>query len=420
MRIQTKLFFLSAIPIVFVMVLGGMSLNEHNKTRNVLQTMAANSEVMKTPSHSIGELEVENLIQKSDRAFLFSAVFAVLAVLSSGLFASYMGRNIIAAVRKATSDVTKGAHQVTAASGQVFSSSRKLADGASKQADSLEETSSSLEEISSMTTNNAANSTQADNLMKDAETVLNRAGESMAYLTASMDEISKASEETHKIIKTIDEIAFQTNLLALNAAVEAARAGEAGAGFAVVADEVRGLALRTAEAAKNTTGLIEGTVRKVKKGSDLVVRTNESFSRVSENSARVGELIAEIAAASTEQAESIRKINTAVNDMDGVIQRNAANAQENADASEEMNARAEQMGMYVKNLMGMVGGASTDNARNQISEMNQKPDGTRAIHRPFPEDRPPHGKERERYPARANSVIRPEDVIPMEDDFEEF
>ena len=134
-----------------------------------------------------------------------------------------------------------------------------MAEGASEQAASLEETSSSLEEMSSVTNQNAAHAQEADVLMKESNRVVNQANDSMVELTVSMDEILKAGEETQKIIKTIDEIAFQTNLLALNAAVEAARAGEAGAGFAVVADEVRSLAIRAADAAKNTANLIEGT-----------------------------------------------------------------------------------------------------------------------------------------------------------------
>jgi methyl-accepting chemotaxis protein len=187
----------------------------------------------------------------------------------------------------------------------------------------------------------------------------------MNGLTTSMQEITRASEETQKIIKTIDEIAFQTNLLALNAAVEAARAGEAGAGFAVVADEVRNLAMRAAEAAKNTAGIIENTVKKVFEGSRLLGRANDAFSRVAAGSGQVGELVGEIAAASKEQALGIEQVSRAVSEMDKVVQQNAANAEQSASASEELNAQAERMQEFVIKLADLVGSANDRHDRAQ-------------------------------------------------------
>jgi methyl-accepting chemotaxis protein len=280
-------------------------------------------------------------------------IFLALTIIGVAFFA----RSISAPIKIAVDQMSEGANQVAAASGQVSAASQSLAEGASEQASALEETSSSLEEMSSMTKQNATNAAQADGLMKQTNQVIQKANEGMKSLTRSMTEITAASEETSKIIKTIDEIAFQTNLLALNAAVEAARAGEAGAGFAVVAEEVRNLAIRAADAAKNTSGLIEGTVKKIKEGSVLVVETNEAFIEVSSSTSKVGELVGEISAASQEQSQGIDQINKAVAEMDKVTQSTAATAEESASASEEMNAQAEQMKQISRTLVDIIGGS---------------------------------------------------------------
>jgi methyl-accepting chemotaxis protein len=192
--------------------------------------------------------------------------------------------------------------------------------------------------------------------MEEARQVVGSADASMTRMVASMQEIHQASEETSHIIRTIDEIAFQTNLLALNAAVEAARAGEAGAGFAVVADEVRNLAMRAAEAAGNTSALIEKTTQKVREGTTLVEHTSEEFRRVRESALKVAQLIGEIAAASREQTEGIDQINQAMSDMDKVTQQNAASSEESASASEELSAQAEEMTALVAGLLVLVNG----------------------------------------------------------------
>ncbi len=252
---------------------------------------------------------------------------------------------------------------VSTSSAQLASSSQVMAEGAAEQAASIEEISSSLEEMSSMTRQNAQNAGQANTLMTEGNDHIGQASHSMTGLISSMGEICTASEETSKIVKTIDEIAFQTNLLALNAAVEAARAGEAGAGFAVVADEVRNLAMRAAEAARSTSSLIEGTVKKIKEGSDQVEKTNSAFDKVAKSSIKVAELIAEIASASTEQAQGIEQVNKAVTDMDKIVQQNASQSEQSAAAAEQMDTQSSQMQLVVGQLAKIIGG-STDRQKN--------------------------------------------------------
>lgn len=321
-----------------------------------------------------------------------------------------INRGVTKPLRMVIEGLTEASDQVASGSNQVSTSSQSLAEGSSEQAASIEETSSSLEEMSSMTKQNADNAGQADNLMKEANQVVDQANESMGELTTSMEEISKASEETSKIIKTIDEIAFQTNLLALNAAVEAARAGEAGAGFAVVADEVRNLAMRAADAARNTADLIEGTVKKVGDGSDLVTKTNDAFAQVAESSKKVGELVGEIAAASNEQADGIEQVNKAVTEMDKVVQQNAANAEESASASEEMSAQAEQMKVSVGDLVAMVGKSSNK------TDLRKEANSIKSLSHPASTQKTRNRK----LLAHNKKGTNTKHTISMEDDFKDF
>jgi methyl-accepting chemotaxis protein len=335
------------------------------------------------------------------------------AVVLGTLIALLLSRSITGPIRRIIEGLNNGSDQVASASHQVASGSQSLAEGAAQQAASIEETSSSLEEMASMTKKNAENANEARTMMGEAGQIVDRVNRHMADMLKAIEEITRSSEETGKIIKTIDEIAFQTNLLALNAAVEAARAGEAGAGFAVVADEVRRLALRAAEAAKNTSDLIENTIKAVKNGNHITRTTQEAFRDNMEISLKVASLVDEISAASNEQAQGIEEINRAVTEMDKVVQQVAANAEESASASEEMSAQSEQMQAYVAQLVTMVGGrAAVDGEGGLLGPEGKRlplkagePTGVRSL------DGPPSSKEKS----------TPEEIIPMDaDDFKDF
>ena len=333
-------------------------------------------------------------------------IIALVSTIAGLLLAWFITRGVTRPINTVIAGLAQGSEQVAAAAGQVSTASQSLASGSAQQAASLEETSSSMEEMASMTRKNAENASQADSLAAEAAGVVERANQAMAELTVSMDEINQAGAETARIIKTIDEIAFQTNLLALNAAVEAARAGEAGAGFAVVADEVRNLAMRAAEAAKNTASLIEETITKTKAGTQLVAKTNQAFAEVATRAGKTNELVGEIAAASREQSQGIDQVNLAMGEMDRVTQQNAANAEESAAAAEELSAQASTMQGFVGDLINIVGQSNGHGHGRKGPKLQFKKQAARALPSP---------------PAREQAARSAEKVIPLdENDFGEF
>ncbi len=244
-------------------------------------------------------------------------------------------------INEVMSNINSSAEQVAAASRQVSDSSQALSQGSTEQAASVEELTASLEEIASQTKQNALNANQANELATSAKDNAARGNGEMKEMLHAMEEINDSSASISKIIKVIDEIAFQTNILALNAAVEAARAGQHGKGFAVVAEEVRNLAARSANAAKETTAMIEGSIKKVEAGTKIANETAHALSQIVEGVAEAAALVSDIASASNEQATAIAQINQGISQVSQVTQTNSATAEESAAASEELSSQAE-------------------------------------------------------------------------------
>ncbi len=309
---------------------------------------------------------------------------------------------ILNPIRQATQQVYAGAHQVS-------DSSQSLSQGATEQAASIEQITSSMTELAAQTRGNAENAAQANLLAVNARESAEKGSRQMTEMGAAMKEINEASQSIAKIIKVIDDIAFQTNLLALNAAVEAARAGRHGKGFAVVAEEVRNLAGRSAKAAKETTEMIESSMKKVEKGSEIAGRSTEALNEIVRTATKTTDLVGEIAAASNEQAQGIAQINEGLNQIDSVTQQNTANAEETAAASQELVSQAKTLNRILSRFKLRNGGDGAQEAPALPS-----PDNT-SFHqptRPMPTEWGGHpGSGRTGTPR----TLTPEDVISLDD-----
>jgi methyl-accepting chemotaxis protein len=280
----------------------------------------------------------------------------VLSVPLACLLAWALTRSIVRPLNRTIATLVDGANHVNSASQQVASASQQLAAGAGQQASALEEASGALEEMAAMTRTNAANSQQANVLANRARQSAANGEKTMGELNGAMADINDSAVQIGKIIKAIEEIAFQTNLLALNAAVEAARAGEHGKGFAVVAEEVRSLAQRSAQAVRDTAGLIDGAVARAKRGTAVAAEAGKSLNAIVGDVANVAELLGGISRASDDQAQGVDQLNSAVSQVDRVTQQNAAGAEESASAAEELSAQAHSVLAVVDALTVLVRG----------------------------------------------------------------
>lgn len=251
--------------------------------------------------------------------------------------------NLVHNTHRVVSAIAAAADQVASGSTLVADSSFALSQGATVQASSIQELTASLIEVSSQTNTNAKNAERANTLTQKVQEYAATGNEQMRQMLTAMDEINVSSANIGKIIKVIDDIAFQTNILALNAAVEAARAGQHGKGFAVVAEEVRNLASKSANAARETTDLIEGSTRKVNTGTKIAKDTAEALEQIVTQVSTVAELVSSIAQASNEQAAAIEQINNGIKQVSEVVQTNAATSEESAAASEQLSSQSAQL-----------------------------------------------------------------------------
>lgn len=366
---QTRMIVITvvvvAISIVIVMLLvyamvNGMVTKPLSKLNNALKDFAQgnlNAHVNISSNDEVGEAatSVNNTIQTL-RGYV-NDISKNLGYVAEGNFKNEVSMNyagdfrpIKESINKLTqslsvtiSNISVAAEQVNSGAEQVAQGAQALSQGATEQASAIEQLSASILEVSEYTKKNANNVELADGYVVEAKNDIDISRDYMNQMLSAMDEINTSSSEISKIIKVIDDIAFQTNILALNAAVEAARAGAAGKGFAVVADEVRNLASKSADAAKQTTLLIEGSVDSVKRGTDIAEKTAQALETAQEQSENVVQTISKVKSASEEQASAIAQITQGVEQISAVVQTNSATSEQSAAASEELSSQSNML-----------------------------------------------------------------------------
>lgn len=346
----------------------------------------------------------------------------LLTIIVSQYIAWLVSENVKKSVSNVLGDLSETSTNLDSISRELTTAGHKLAEGSTQQAASIQETSSTLEESSSMVHQTTQNTKEADSLAKQAKEFADKGDVEMKTMLDSMEELKRSSAEISKIIKVIDEIAFQTNILSLNAAVEAARAGDAGKGFAVVAEEVRNLAQRSAQAAKDTAGIIESNISLSERCLVITGQVSGSLVEIKEETHKVSELLEEISTASQEQEIGIGQINQAISQMEHVLHANASTAQESATSAEQLGIYADTIKTIMNELSYLINGGTQAQVSIISSALKSRParhDSVKKVET-FSKKSPAALKPALQPVAKTAKIqtskaVNPEDIIPLDD-----